>query len=67
MKIFVKKDKHYNKVFYYPDCTASELFCRLTGTKTLTIEALKIIRALGYDICLKQVTLPVPVEPRYYN
>jgi hypothetical protein len=35
---------------YYPACKQSELFARLTGTKTLTIEKLKLILALGYEL-----------------
>jgi hypothetical protein len=69
MKIFVHPKRHYNKIHYYPDCTASELFAKLAGTKTLTIQALKIIKALGYDVCVKQaVSLPAEItDPKYYH
>jgi len=62
MKIFVRPKTHYNKQFYYPDCGVSKLFCELTGTKTLTIEALQLIKRLNYDVCIKTAVV-IPLEP----
>ncbi len=50
--------KHvYGKVHYYPACAKAELFCKLLGTKTLTIENLRVIRELGFTHEIKPVTI----------
>lgn len=38
----------------YPACPTSALLAKLAGTKTLTAEALSVIRALGYQVTVKQ-------------
>lgn len=35
---------------YYPQGATAELFCKLTGTQTLTMDHMRIIRELGYRI-----------------
>jgi hypothetical protein len=40
----------YGTVKYYPLCEKAKLFADIAGTKTLTIEAIKKIEALGYSI-----------------
>ena len=48
IKIEVKQV--YGVTKFYPACEVSALFARMQGTKTLTSDALKIIKALGYSI-----------------
>jgi hypothetical protein len=38
----------------YPHCQTAKLFARLAGTKTITRHALETIKALGYQIEVKQ-------------
>jgi hypothetical protein len=40
----------YGTVKYYPMCEKAQLFADIAGTKTLTVEAIKKIEALGYSI-----------------
>ena len=40
----------YGEVKAYPANEAAQLFADIAGTKTLTMEALRKIRALGYEV-----------------
>jgi hypothetical protein len=40
----------YGAVKYYPICEKAQLFADIAGTKTLTVEVIKKIEALGYSI-----------------
>lgn len=40
----------YGEVKAYPANQAAQLFADLSGTKTLTTQALRTIKALGYEI-----------------
>lgn len=40
----------YGTVKYYPMCEKAQLFADIAGTKTLTIEVIKKIEALGFSI-----------------
>lgn len=40
----------YGEVKAYPANEAAQLFADIAGTKTLTMEALRKIQALGYEI-----------------
>jgi len=40
----------YGTLKYYPLCEKSQLFADIAGTKTLTLQAIKKIEALGYSI-----------------
>ena len=42
--------KVYGNRVIYPACPVSRDFARIAGTKTLTTDTLRRIRALGYDI-----------------
>jgi hypothetical protein len=42
--------KVYGNRVIYPACPVSRDFARIAGTKTLTADTLRRIRALGYDI-----------------
>jgi ATP phosphoribosyltransferase len=40
----------YGAVKYYPSCEKAQLFADIAGTKTLTLETIKKIEALGYSV-----------------
>ena len=40
----------YGVLKYYPLCERAQLFADIAGTKTLTLQAIKKIEALGYSI-----------------
>jgi hypothetical protein len=40
----------YGTVKYYPICERAQLFADIAGTKTLTVQAIKKIEALGFSI-----------------
>jgi hypothetical protein len=40
----------YGAVKYYPLCEKAQLFADIAGTKTLTIQVIKKIEALGFSI-----------------
>ena len=40
----------YGVTKYYPVCEKAQLFADIAGTKTLTIQAIKKIEALGYSV-----------------
>lgn len=44
----------YGNESIYPVCDNAKLFASIAGTKTLTPAALKCIKALGYEIVVKQ-------------
>ncbi len=40
----------YGRDTIYPACETSKMFAALAGTKTLTEDAMRIIKAAGYQI-----------------
>ena len=40
----------YGHITAYPACPTAALFAQLLGTKTLTPQALKTIKALGFEV-----------------
>jgi hypothetical protein len=44
---------NYGIAVLYPACEISKTFAKIAGTKTLTVETVKLIQSLGYDV--KQV------------
>lgn len=57
MKITVRLKTVYGNELIYPADKRAELFARLTKKKTLTIEEIKILEELGYEIEIEQPTL----------
>ena len=55
MDIFVEVKNVYGVQTVYPVCDQAKFFAALAGTKTLTSQAIKLIRQAGYN--------PVPVVP----
>jgi hypothetical protein len=49
-QIMVIVRKVYGNPVIYPACDQSRTFAQLAGTKTLTLQALQKIKALGYEI-----------------
>jgi len=53
----VKIKNVYGNETVYPACEQSELFARLAGTTTLTQQAIRIIKNLGYTFEVEAPTL----------
>jgi len=47
----------YGNITAYPACPTASLFAQLLGTKTLTPQALKTIKALGFEVNQKTADL----------
>ena len=50
MSITIELKWNYGSCAFYPVCETSNRFAQIAGTKTLTQEALRIIKAMGYKI-----------------
>jgi len=59
MQIQVEVKNVYGNQVIYPVCDAAVWFAHIAGTKTLTRDALKGIKALGYTISIKQPNFEV--------
>jgi len=59
VNIQIEIKNHYGNKMYYPACDNSILLARLAGTKTLTPEAIRTIKELGYSVQVKQPTIEV--------
>ena len=57
MEILVKVKNVYGNELVYPVCEKSKIFALMGGTKTLTDEALYLIKELGYIIKVAQKIL----------
>jgi len=53
MKITIERRDQYGAPVYHPIDDAAKAFARIAKTKTLTPDALALIRALGYEIEVK--------------
>ena len=53
MKIKIEQRAQYGALVYHPIDETARTFASIAGTKTLTLEALRLIRALGYEIEVK--------------
>lgn len=56
-KIIVEVKNVYGKQVIYPISENAILFAELSGKKTLTSDAIRILKKLGYEIIVKQTTL----------
>ena len=59
MQIQVEVKNVYGNQVVYPICPAAVWFARIAGTKTLTLDTLNCIKALGYTVEVKQPTFEV--------
>jgi len=57
MTLTVKIKYNYGTEAIYPICETALTFARMLKTKTLTREALTLIKSLGYEIKLEPETL----------
>jgi hypothetical protein len=53
MTITVQIRQVYGNETIYPACKQSAFFCALAGTKTITQDMLRLIRAQGYEITVE--------------
>ena len=53
MKITIEQRDQYGATVYHPICDDAHRFARIARTKTLTLDALQLIKALGYQIEVK--------------
>jgi hypothetical protein len=51
--ITVNIKSNYGALAAYPACPNAARFAALAGTKTLTLEALQTIKALGFEVIQK--------------
>jgi hypothetical protein len=56
-RITVQIRQVYGNETIYPACPRSAFFCALAGTKTITPDMLRLIRAQGYDVAVEAPTL----------
>jgi hypothetical protein len=54
MFITIKVKNVYGVETFYPACQASELFAKIAGTRTLTRNTLRDVKALGYEVRVEQ-------------
>lgn len=59
MKIMIEIKNNYGKTTYYPACEKASLLASLAGTKTLTFEAIRTIKELGYAVQIKLPELEI--------
>lgn len=59
LKILIEVKNHYGNELYYPACDIAKAFAKLAGCKTLTPQALKIIKAMKYEIKINQPNLAI--------
>jgi len=50
MKITIEIKTQYGQTVAHPVCCKAKLFAKIAGTKTITMETLKNVQALGYEI-----------------
>ena len=53
MKVTIERRDQYGAPVYHPINETAQTFARIARTKTLTPDALALIRALGYEIEVK--------------
>ena len=54
MNIIVKITQNYGTEVIYPVCQQAFLFARIAGTKTLTLDTIVKIKALGFTVNVQQ-------------
>jgi hypothetical protein len=59
MQILVEVKNVYGVQTVYPICEQAKFFAALAGTKTLTSQALKLIKQAGYQVCVATPELAI--------
>lgn len=57
ISITVRITNNYGTRTVYPVCNTAKLLAELAGTKTLTTQAIEIIKRMGYTINVQQEQL----------
>ena len=52
-KISVSVKTVYGNETIYPECPRAKMFANIAGTKTLTRDTIRKVRALGYRVTVK--------------
>lgn len=50
MKITIEQRDQYGARVFFPVCDNAQRFAQIAKTKTLTLDTLQLIKALGYQI-----------------
>ena len=53
MTVTIQTRNVYGNEAHYPICDAAFYFAQIAGTKTLTLQTIKLIQLLGYQITQK--------------
>jgi hypothetical protein len=59
MQILVEVKNVYGVQTVYPICEQAKFFAALAGTKTLTPQALKLIKQASYQVCVATPELAI--------
>jgi hypothetical protein len=59
LTITIQVDKAYGGYLFYPVCDKAKTFAKLTKTKSLSYDAIKHIKELGYEVVSKDLTYAV--------
>lgn len=59
LTITIQVDKAYGGFLFYPICDKAKTFAKLTKTKTLSYDAIKHIKELGYEVVSKGMNYPM--------
>jgi hypothetical protein len=59
MQITVEQRNQYGAITFHPVCEQSKLFANIAKTKTLTLDALHMIKQLGYQVEVKQTVVTI--------
>jgi hypothetical protein len=59
MKITIEQRDQYGAPVFFPVCDHAQRFARIARTKTLTPDALQLIKALGYQIEVQRPTVTI--------
>jgi hypothetical protein len=57
--IKIKQRDQYGAPVFHPVCDNAQRFARIARTKTLTPDALQLIKALGYQIEVQRPTVTI--------
>ena len=57
--IKIEQRDQYGAPVFHPLCDQAQLFARIAKTKTLTLDALHMIKQLGYQVEVKQPTVTI--------
>jgi proline racemase len=58
LTIIIQVDKAYGGYLFYPVCDKAKTFAKLAKTKTLSYDAIKHIKELGYEVVSKDIKNP---------